>query len=446
MRYIKVTVVGILGLTICSIATSVASVEKDAGRFRAACVKVDITPDEPQWMHTFGKRMSTGVLDHLFHKVVAMDDGQTQFFLISSDIIGFSAAYYDEFCDKLKSETGIKPEQVWWTYTHTHSSPSMDRSGLSKQLKKERDWSGENTKYLQMVQRKLLQAVKDAQSKLEPAKLGIGTGWSWANINRRSRDVDGKINLGKNPLGPVDRQINIIRIDRSDGSPIALIANYPLHGTVLGYYNNYGIGNTLISGDAPGVVSQYVEEKIGAPMLFIQGAAGNIAPIYTTEIDHKRGRLTEFKVLVGDKILEANNEIKDTTGNIKLRIGKRLLVESPLKEGITWPDKLKNYCRTTSTGTHLIRFPVSFLCINDDIVIWSAPCELFCEIAMNIRDASPFPHTYYFGYANGTFGYIPTRQAFLEGGYEPEKACPFTPKIEDDLTHSVISYIQSLSR
>jgi len=75
MRCIKATVVGILGLAICSIATSAASVEKDAGLFRAACVKVDITPDESQWMNAFGKRMSTGVLDHLFHKVVAMDDG-----------------------------------------------------------------------------------------------------------------------------------------------------------------------------------------------------------------------------------------------------------------------------------------------------------------------------------------------------------------------------------
>jgi len=282
----------------------------------------------------------------------------------------------------------------------------MDRSGLSKQLKKERDWSGENTEYLQMVQRKLLQAVKDARSKLEPAKLGIGTGRSWANINRWSLDADGKINLGKNPLGPVDRQINIIQLDRPDGSPIALITNYPLHGTVLGYYNNYGIGNTLISSDAPGVVSQYVEEKIGAPMLFIQRAAGNIAQIYTTEIDHRRGRLTEFKVLVGDKILEANRTITATTGDIQLRIGKRLMIETPLKEGLTWPDKLKDYCRTTRTGTNLIRFPVSFLCNNDDILIWSAPCKLFCEIAMNIRDASPFPHTFYFGYANGTFGYV----------------------------------------
>lgn len=104
--------------------------------------------------------------------------------------------------------------------------------------------------------------------------------------------MNGQINLGKNPLGPVERRINLIKLQRPDGSPIALIANYPIHGTVLGYYANYGIGNTLISGDLQGVVAEYVEGQIGAPLLFIQGAAGNIAPIYTKAVDEKRGNVS----------------------------------------------------------------------------------------------------------------------------------------------------------
>ena len=71
-----------------------------------------------------------------------------------------------------------------------------------------------------------------------------------------------------NPDGPTDRQVGLIRLERRDGTPIALIANYSMHGTALGQEN------TLISGDAPGTVAAYVEEKLGAPMLFINGAAG----------------------------------------------------------------------------------------------------------------------------------------------------------------------------
>ncbi len=49
---------------------------------------------------------------------------------------------------------------------------------------------------------------------------------------------------------------------------MALIANYAMHGTVLGG------ANLEISGDAPGVVSEYVESKTGVPLLYINGQRG----------------------------------------------------------------------------------------------------------------------------------------------------------------------------
>ena len=61
--------------------------------------------------------------------------------------------------------------------------------------------------------------------------------------------------------------------------------------------------NTMISGDAPGVVAEYVEEKLGAPMLYIQSAAGNQAPIYTVMKDFKLAHLDAFKVILGDHLL-----------------------------------------------------------------------------------------------------------------------------------------------
>ena len=73
------------------------------------------------------------------------------------------------------------------------------------------------------------------------------------------RCVDGKISLGLNPDGPVERTFNLIRVDRLDGSPIALVVNYAMHGTVMSGQN------LKISGDAPGVVAAYLEEKLTWP-------------------------------------------------------------------------------------------------------------------------------------------------------------------------------------
>src|SRR5262249_27433406 len=135
--------------------------------------------------------------------------------------------------------------------------------------------------YTTFIKSSIVEATTTARKNLTAAKIGFGTGYSAANINRRARDIDGRISLGLNPDGPTDRQIGIIRIDPPQGKSIAVIANYAMHGTVLG-------GRWMqISGDAQGVVAQHVEEKLGTTMLYINGAAGNLAPIYTTQNDPK---------------------------------------------------------------------------------------------------------------------------------------------------------------
>jgi hypothetical protein len=63
--------------------------------FRASAVKVDITPQNSQWLSGYEARQSTGVLDNIYHRVVAFDSGDTQLYLISSDLCLFSPSLYD---------------------------------------------------------------------------------------------------------------------------------------------------------------------------------------------------------------------------------------------------------------------------------------------------------------------------------------------------------------
>ncbi|MBL0157055.1 MAG: neutral/alkaline non-lysosomal ceramidase N-terminal domain-containing protein [Bryobacterales bacterium] len=401
------------------------------GEFRAAAVKVDITPDRPQWLLGYAARQSTGVHDPLFHKIVALDDGRTQFFLVSTDIALFSPAFYDEFCAELKQQTGIERSNVWWSATHTHSAPELGPPGLARaflagRYEHEPDWE-----YAREVKRKLIAGIVEAHSKLAPARLSVGVTTSNANINRRARDVDGRISLGLNPDGPVDRQVGLIRLDRLDGSPIALIANYAMHGTVLGGKNQ------LISGDAPGIVAAYVEQKLGAPMLFLNGATGDIAPIYSVYDDFKRVRITEFNVLLGDRIVQASRALAPAASPVNLKAGE-VIVETPLRAGLQWPEELAAYLTPESQ----VRLPVRFLRINAETEVWAAPLELFCEIAMDVRRQSPAANTFYFGYTNGWLGYLPTGKAFPEGGYETT-VTPFTPEAEAALKTAVLSWMRS---
>ncbi|MBV9083720.1 MAG: neutral/alkaline non-lysosomal ceramidase N-terminal domain-containing protein [Acidobacteriaceae bacterium] len=407
-----------------------------AGPFRAGAAKIDITPEDSQWLMGYAARQSTGVHDRIYHRVIAVDDGMTQFYLVSSDLCLFSPSVYHEAAERLHHEFGIEPRNFWWSVTHSHATPEVGPPEVYKTLlgRSEHEW---NRSYASFVVNALIDGVRKAREKLEPARLGIGVGLSMANINRRAKDVDGRVSLGLNPEGPVDRQIGLLRLERLDGSPIAVVANYAMHGTVMSG------ANLQISGDAPGAVSAYVEQKVGAPVLYVNGAAGNLAPIYSVYPDARSGHLSQFNVLLGDRILAALAALGPASSDVRLSTSERIF-ETARKPGLEWPEGLAAYTRGASGGTALVRLPVRLLRINDT-VIWSAPVEMFCEIATAVRDRSLFPHTFYFGYTNGWLGYLPTKVAFEEGGYESNTSV-FTGAAERDVLEGVITYLQAQPR
>jgi hypothetical protein len=414
----------------------IAGLSATGSGFRAAAAKVDITPSSPQWLMGYADRQSTGVLDHIYVRVAAMEADGVQMYLVSSDLCLFSPSVYDEVAAELERTLGIPRLNFWWGVTHSHAAPEVGPPGLH--LIKSRGLHQWNREYAAFARQSVILAVTEARGKLEPARISFGQGVAFANINRRAKDVTGPVFLGFNPDGPADRQIGLIRLERPDGSPIALLANYAMHGTVMGGEN------LKVSGDAPGVVESYLEQKLNVPVLYFNGAAGNLAPIYTGRRDAREGHLSQFRVLLGDRVLQAISSMGPPADNVKLWTGEKIIT-TPRKEGLEWPETLSRYAALEgdpSKGRPMVKLPIRFLRINDTL-IWSAPVEMFCEIAMAVRNASPFLHTFYFGYANGSLAYLPTAQAFAEGGYEPNTSI-FTSQAETDVTQGVIAYIQGL--
>jgi hypothetical protein len=58
----------------------------------------------------------------------------------------------------------------------------------------------------------------------------------------------------------------------SDGSPLAVVWNYAMHGTMLGPANRH------LSGDVMGVASLELERMLGVPSLFVNGAEADVSP------------------------------------------------------------------------------------------------------------------------------------------------------------------------
>ena len=99
--------------------------------------------------------------------------------------------------------------------------------------------------------------------------------------NRLRLNPDGSISWFERnpthiPTSPVDPTVSAIRIDRMDGSAMAVLTNYACHPVV------FGSDNLRYSADFPGVMNRVVEEKLGGRVLsfFLQGAPGDINPYY----------------------------------------------------------------------------------------------------------------------------------------------------------------------
>ena len=145
-------------------------------------------------------------------------------------------------------------------------------------------------------------------------------------------------------------------------------------------------------------------------------------------------------MLLGDKIVEALAHIDSEEESIDMEFGS-IIMRTPRKSDLGWTDDLARYTEKTGSGEDQVLLPIRFLKFNNRIGIWAAPLELFCEISNEIRDLSPFPYTFYFGYTNGWLGYLLTEEEWRYGGYEPTVS-PYTPAAEKQLKEAVSSYLQ----
>ena len=77
------------------------------------------------------------------------------------------------------------------------------------------------------------------------------------------------------------------------------------------------------------------------------------------------------------------------------------------------------------------------------VVLAGVEGEPFAELGLEIKAASPFPHTWFGGYVGGWVGYIPTPDAYPLRGYEVETS-PFAPAAAGVLTGAVAAMLTEL--
>jgi hypothetical protein len=80
-----------------------------------------------------------------------------------------------------------------------------------------------------------------------------------------------------------------------------------------------------------------------------------------------------------------------------------------------------------------------------DLGIVTLPGEIFCEFGLQIKKQSPAKHTLVVELTNDAIGYLPTREAFEQGGYEPTTGSTYYEEgAGDELTASALRQLNGL--
>jgi neutral ceramidase len=371
---------------------------------QAGAAKIKITPETPIPMSGYGGRNDPfkAVREDIYARAVVVSDGENKAVILSGEVIGFSHSFWEECTDLITKETGIPLENIFLSAVHSHSGPV---TGVYN-----REVSPDVSAYVKGLQNKLAEVTRMAIKNLSPASIGVGKGECLMNINRVAPNGKGGISLGRNPYGPCDHEVGVVRIDDASGKPIAVLVNWPCHAVVLGPKNYY------ITGDWPGSASRYLEEYIGGDVVvpMIIGASGDINPIYGPHIDYEITSSYSFgKEAIaedlGKETVRVFNNIQTTnTGKI-----------SALQRVISLPAKEREgrYQQPESIKNNTLEVRLSALKIGGTVLA-GVSGEVFNQISVKMREQSPYSNTFMVTHCNGSSGYLVTDEAYKIGGYE----------------------------
>lgn len=419
----------------------------------------------------FDDRKAVDIDDPLHAKAVVLDDGDCRIAMVVLDLIGVAGEHAQAIRALVSENTGIPGDHVLIACTHTHTGPTIQDIYDCKH----------DEAYVQWMIRRAADTVSLAVCRLQPARIAWGEGEQHDLVfcrRFRMRDGSVKMNPGRgNPnivsaTSPVDPVVGVLYIEDAHGQPLAVVSRYSLH--YVGTDNDYAISADYF-GHFANIMRRVLGE--GCTTLLFNGTSGQINNVNVFDRRQEGGHRQARRVavaLAGEVLkvigrLHPQKECALSAARVPvllprqevtakdLAVAERILAsdQPPDNEHFSWvvgpiEGAILRIC--AEDAPVLAAMPrelpseVQVLRIGDSAWV-GLPGEIFTEIGMSIREASPAPHTFVIELANDNHGYIPTDHAFLhEGGYETfaNRWSPLGPGSEGVLRENALRLIREL--
>jgi hypothetical protein len=410
---------------------------------RVAYEEADITPPVGDSMPGyFSDRKATGTLDPLRAKVVYLSQAKESVALVACDLIGMAAEVVARVRKAVAARSKTRPRHIWVHCTHSHTGGLLPRSFTSDAEKIYPNFypGTVDERWVEEMIERTAAAVARAASRAAPeahVSLHQGREASIAFCRRYvMKDGSVRTNPGRNnpqvvrPAGTIDPRVHALRF----ADQRILIVFYGLHpDTVSG--NHY-------SADYPYALTQVLRHSLGDGwrVLFLNTCCGNVNHININDAKQRSGpaesrRIGETQALAVLAALKKGDDIKDP----RLALASREVacrLRRPRPEDVKQAEQLlRDYQKTGANpfGFNELYAPAAIILDRTQdrehraeiaalrlgtFGLAAMPGEIFVELGEEVEKASPLRPTRTIGLTNGAMGYIPTRRAYAEGGYE----------------------------
>jgi Neutral/alkaline non-lysosomal ceramidase, N-terminal len=396
----------------------------------AGVATIDITPESSLWMAGFARRTqpSQGVAMPLHAKALALKcAGDPAVVLVTVDLLGLTAPMTNRVAALVQRRHGVRRGSLLFNASHTHCGPVVDEQlSVAYDLTQEQ-WRAIRD-YTSELEGKLVSVIGSALSRLQPARVAYGRDEAGFAANRRTT-------FGP---GPVDRSVPVLRVDRAEGPPLAIVVGYACHNTTLGdsfvrYHGDYaGVAQAELEKRHPGTIALFVAGC---------GADANPMPRGTLELVEAHGRALAEAV---DRALNAVDPIEPAirtaygtvdlpfaTEAVRDRWRRQLRVEQVYLERhaalmraaiardgrlpAAQPQPVQVWqlgAREESKRAAVRETP------GGGLTIVALGGEVVVDYALRLAREYPQQRMWVAGYSNDVFGYVPSERVLGEGGYE----------------------------
>jgi len=425
--------------------TSASRASGRAAQLTAGLAAADITPPIGYRMSGyFNERLSTGTLNPLCAKAIVLRQADASAALVFCDIIGLSLDVSSRARRQASERTGIPVSNILIAATHSHTGPLYE-DALRKYfhdtaVAEHGSDPYEKVDYAEVLVEKLTGVILQANGAAKPVRLAAGSAEQHGlSFNRRFHMKDGTVQFNPGVLnpdivraaGPIDPEVGIVFFqgEGGDKDTVAAIVNFALHLDT--------VGGTNYSADYPYYLEQSLRKKYGDKfvLLFGNGTCGDINHI---DVMNEQRLKTDY---IGGTLAETVSAKKESLKPIAepLLAVRSGIVEAPLQQfgpkDVEWARENMKKVGTSELSFieqvkaykilaiemlpgQTIPLEVQVFRLSRDVAVVGLPGEVFVDLGLAIKRASPFATTLVIELCQDSPGYIPTKKAFAEGSYE----------------------------